>query len=479
MTDGRAYHERSNLIRFRKSIKRLRKLANRRSGFFRYYFAVVKNAKKKNVPRTKDELPSYKVYRSTIRPMVTRHPPFPEFSDNIKFLAENKNVFSRQSAILPSNGVFEVPSPFSLTENYDESFLFLKKLFFALYQDKFEDITLDYSKCSKVDIDASVCMDILIQDFVTHLHKCWKGRHPRKLKTIIPVHFNKEVEKILFSIGAYKNLLNREIKYEDIIPFPLMIGDNRSRKLGQDKEIEVTKMVDYIVECLSEMNRTLTWQAEDDLSKVIGEVLINAAEHCGHRYRYSIGYFQKTDSSDTDKVGVFNLAILDFGKTIYENFKALESEKLEVVERMKELSKTFTEGGLFRKKQFEEETLWTLYALQEGVTSVKAKKRGNGSIHFIESFFQLKGDLVHDKSSFLTLMSGNTRIMFDGAYPIRKVMRGKDNTEYKMMTFNESGNIEELPDDKYVTFAQNFFPGTLIVARIFIKFNNIEKEEKS
>ena len=74
---------------------------------------------------------------------------------------------------------------------------------------------------------------------------------------------------------------------------------------------------------------------------------------------------------------------------------------------MTELSSKYTNRGWFKKAKFEEETLWTLYALQDGVTSMP-KKRGNGSIQYIENFFKLKGDMVHDNISKLVIISGNT-----------------------------------------------------------------------
>jgi len=43
------------------------------------------------------------------------------------------------------------------------------------------------------------------------------------------------------------------------------------------------------------------------------------------------------------------------------------------------------------------------------------------------------------------------------------------------MTFNENGDIENIPDKKFVTFAENYFPGTIITAKISIKENITEK----
>ena len=43
-----------------------------------------------------------------------------------------------------------------------------------------------------------------------------------------------------------------------------------------------------------------------------------------------------------------------------------------------------------------------------------------------------------------------------------------------MMTFNDTGNIEEKPDSKYVRYEKNYFPGTMLSAKIRIDFNNTE-----
>jgi hypothetical protein len=43
-----------------------------------------------------------------------------------------------------------------------------------------------------------------------------------------------------------------------------------------------------------------------------------------------------------------------------------------------------------------------------------------------------------------------------------------------MMTFNAEGDIENKPDKKFVIFANNYFPGTIISAKICIKEFNTE-----
>ena len=131
--------------------------------------------------------------------------------------------------------------------------------------------------------------------------------------------------------------------------------------------------------------------------------------------------------------------------------------------------------GWFKKAAFEEETLWTLYALQEGVTS-KEKKRGNGSIQYIENFFKLRGNLEKDHISRMVIVSGNTRITFDGTYQIVPSQKEGETRKYKMITFNKSGEINEEPDKDFVTFVPHFFPGTMISARILIKYDNTNEQ---
>ena len=121
-----------------------------------------------------------------------------------------------------------------------------------------------------------------------------------------------------------------------------------------------------------------------------------------------------------------------------------------------------------RKREFEEETLWTLYSLQDGVTSVspeKYKNRGNGSLRFIESFYNLRGCSA-SKLSKMTLQSGRANIVFDGKYPVTEsFVKGE---KYRVLTFNNSGNIEDKPDNKYVRCSEYFFPGTFIHAYIYL-----------
>ena len=46
------------------------------------------------------------------------------------------------------------------------------------------------------------------------------------------------------------------------------------------------------------------------------------------------------------------------------------------------------------------------------------------------------------------------------------------------MTFNESGNIEEKPDKDYVKYSEEYFPGTIISAKILFDEDDFTDETK-
>ena len=186
---------------------------------------------------------------------------------------------------------------------------------------------------------------------------------------------------------------------------------------------------------------------------------MNADEHSTTKYRFSIGYFEKK-KSDGKSVGLFRLAIMNLGKTIYQKFKDPTCPNQKHVERMKQLSDKYTKRRMFFPKRFEEETLWTLYALQDGVTS-KKQKRGSGSITIIESFFKMKGNDDFDNLSQMMIVSGSACIKFDGTHKIQKKL-DENGKSMSVMTFNKSGSIEDQPDNKFVYGNDSFYPGTLI-----------------
>lgn len=405
-------------------------------------------------------------------------------SENLKYIADcHKTNLLLPSFYSPSKlkttQTISVPRLFSLVDNPDESFTFVKDVINCLYHNKVKRLRLDYSKCQAIHLGAQIYLDILLRDIFTYSRKL-VNKYPNygHLESVKPINIkNENVRKLLYSIGSYAILKSESVKYDDIVPYNLCefkVNPTGSKLFNiETKEIHVTEMVEYVIDSLARLRIELTQDSIENLSIIVGEVLINAEEHSTNNHRFSIGYFQEY-GINKEHYGIFNLAILNFGETIYDKFKSKDCPRQDVVSQMKQLSDEYTKRKFFGSS-INEETLWTLYALQEEVTSVspeKNRKRGNGSIKFIESFFNLKGNNgAQDDFSRLAVLSGNTSIVFDGTYGIQEKI--KNSEKFKVMTFNNSGNITDKPDSKYVKFVKNHFPGTIISAQILISKDDI------
>lgn len=383
----------------------------------------------------------------------------------------------------------KVPEVFSIIERPKESFDVIKKICSCFYHQCCQELTLDYVKCRYTDLLTQVFLDSVLMDIDRFLKICHRPQYRRyniikssvRLSTIGGKNYNDSILRMVNSVGSPANIINRRVEFPDVIPFRLIrydgVDSTDERRLGQ-KEHDTTLLIDYINDCLARVNKELTKDACKNLGYVIGETLINAEQHSSLKYRYVIGYFEENTNKESGHFGLLNLVIMNFGKTIYEKFKyPEEGEDIneDSVREMEKLSGQFKWKKLFND-DLTEETLWTLYSLQRGVSCIPAsiEKRGNGTIKFIESFFNIKGNQGVDNISHMYLLSGNTRIDFDGTYRVQKDANGKS---LGRITFNDSGSFQDKPNNKYVKHVDCYFPGTAIFVKLLIDDNDIKDEK--
>lgn len=406
--------------------------------------------------------------------------------ENLKYITSVKespfNLKSIRKEKYETNGRIIIPEMFSILDKPQESYTTLRKLLAALLLENNSYVTLDYINCKSTELSTQILLDIILMDVVRFQKKC--KAIDRQKRNLFPafgaININDEkVKKLIFSVGSPVNLGIQENDFWDIEKYKLRIHNNKKEKDVEkrmaQKELDTTEMVEYVINSLKRMNKKLTNDKLDDLCIVIGEILINAEEHSTTQYRFSIGYF-KEEKDNENHFGLFRLVILNFGKTIYEKFKSDDCPNKGIVNRMNQLSENYTKKSWLRKGEFEEECLWTLYALQEGVTSISqdSYKRGNGSIRFIDSFFNIKGTHRMDNISRMSIVSGRTQIIFDGKYSITEKRNAK-NEIFKVMTFNQSGDIEEKPDMDCVIYNKYYFPGTMISAKLLLNDDDIKQ----
>ena len=379
------------------------------------------------------------------------------------------------------SGVIMIPSVFSLCDNAEGTIIALKKVIYAFFIDIPQHIVFDYLNCTRIDIEAQALMDVILIEYKTFLNKCSSLTTQRAIYEL-PASFggrnmkDESLRKMMFSIGSPANLGIKKKDFPDIIKYPMCshqaLTENDKKELKARKELDTSLAIDYVIECLKKMGKKLTPKKRSDLCTVIGEILINAEEHSTLHHRFSMGYFHEVNEGGKH-TGLFHLVILNFGATIYEKFSENTDCPEETVNKMRALSEKYTSRSLFRSGEFEEETLWTLYALQQGVTSVPDMQRGSGTIQFIRSFFNIKGSPDVDNVSRMMILSGKTEILFDGTYGVQEKIEG--NNKFNVMTFNESGNIEDRPDQRFVKTTDTYFPGTIIVAKILLNEDDVKE----
>jgi hypothetical protein len=262
----------------------------------------------------------------------------------LDFLLTNKNVFSSNPVVIPKDGILRVPEIFSLSDAPVETSQFLKSFLYSLRFPPRDSLIIDYSKCKRIDLGASITMDIIFTEFIEHFQKLQKYNLPLQILSISGQNLHDEnVKRFIFSIGTHRTITGIKLNYPDIATYPLRIGKKGSN-LGSI-EIESTKLVEHIEKCLGMMKMTLNQPAQENLADIIGEVLNNAEIHSSTDYRYSIGHFEKSKEGDKN-VGVFQFVIFNFGQTIYERLKDKETcLNQDAVVEMLHLSEEYTKKG--------------------------------------------------------------------------------------------------------------------------------------
>lgn len=259
-----------------------------------------------------------------------------------------------------TNCYVEIPRHFSLIENPQESYSAIRKLIALSLYSNYPEIFIDYTKCNEFTLEAQVLLDLILKDIFKFYNRCRKKKCFKNYAKRITDRSTKgsSIRTMLFSVGSLAIHAKKQLEFSHVVPYNLCIHRSEVDTIRQAemKDIDTTTLSDYVDTCLSKMGRNLEDEQIDDLCTVIGEILINAEEHSSTRCRYSIGYFEEKEING-EKVGVFQLVIMNLGMSIYEKFKDENCPNPIIADKMKELSKQYTHKGFLRKKEFEEETL--------------------------------------------------------------------------------------------------------------------------
>ena len=377
------------------------------------------------------------------------------------------SVWPIVGGVEPKDGVvgISIPETFSFIENPAQTLGTLYRLRAAIENQSASEVYFDHSKCKLLDLCASVVTDVLVL----------RGKRQRHLRgTVLSASgtFSSDVDVnvLLKASGILKHLgvpdagLPKDVQ-QRLKLCPLKTGKPSPPEQTSDSELAATELTRFFDSCLSTEKYVLKAEWKGKLISLITEVLDNCEQHANRDHHwYTIGHFNQLEG---EAGGECHIVIFNLGDSIYESLKRNDTPE-SLKRQISDLASTHRSRGFFGlgKAKWEEETLWTLYALQEGVSRFTdapgGQDRGNGTVRMIKFFTDLAGE--HPK---MALVSGKTFILFDGKYQLRdKLSEGGE--KRKVIAFNERNDLGTPPDEEYVKSLPFKFPGTLVSLRFIL-----------
>lgn len=362
---------------------------------------------------------------------------------------------------------FVVPKTFSFLDNLEESLDALADLGLRLASDFTTSVYIDHSICDQLDLCASGVLDVLL----IRAHRYRKSRIQRAGQ----YSSNAKVNLLLRSIGLLANISHSDanLPHDVMKPFELFrlsIGHRSDPAKSTETEHVSGELVDFLNKCVLRLGYELLPDWKANLAGMISETLDNAEQHAFRDSEwYVIAYFEQRFVGDIG--GDCHLVLFNFGDSIYQSLRRSTTPK-PLRERIEALAKHHRNLNFFghNRSKWTEETLWTLYALQQGVSRFKgnpgSEDRGNGTVKMIEAIGQLCAG-----GRKVVLVSGSTCIEFDGRFTMKD--ESVDGDFQKIIAFNESNSLLSPPDPKAVRGLRGFFPGVLLSVRFDLTRANL------
>jgi hypothetical protein len=361
--------------------------------------------------------------------------------------------------------LLQFPAEFSFIENPDETIETIETLV-AHVLAKPHQIMVDQRGCTSMDLCAEAVLNACVR-IARRRHRCrWVGWRPLK----------PEVQEIARATGITRELgiektedLPSDIYYFDLVQGRM--GSTRSRE-SSECEVRASELIEYINRCLKRYDKQLTDGGQKKFADMIAEVINNCEDHSGRAEWWVSAYLRQPPGK---QYGDLHIAIFNLGDTIADTLQRLppESEIRGDIEKL--IAHHRRVGSL--DARYTEEALWTICALQSGVSSknVEADQlghRGSGTVRLMDAFFRL--GQVKDGSELpkMALVSGRTHIVFDGRYPLR-TLRTSVGEERKVITFNNT-SLNDPPDPSCVRKLERFFPGTVLSFRFFLDQKHLD-----
>lgn len=366
----------------------------------------------------------------------------------------------------------EMPANFSLIESPNEVFSIIHDLI-SIYENRVNSldytIHFDYSKTTNLELGALSLKNVICLS-LEKLGFTLSG-------TVEPWE-DDDLKGLYFFSGLYNALKLDPKQFLEYETPPLrlsLIGGGKNQPeipCGKMKlaGISETKVTDWFNNCLKNNGFILNAKGYNEFLLMLGEIFSNCDEHSGdeiNQYYCSAHYHHTKNGLGRVRISIFN-----FGQTIAEgldnntNLPKSTIKKIEIL-----INKHSKKFKIF--KDWDKESLLTLYSLQNEISRLydSKKTRGTGTVKFIQSFTQLGKTCLKEFAPKLTIISGHSQIIIDNS-DICNI------TSDLNIPLNKEQNLDYPPSDKYVKKNNCFFPGTMISLDIFLDRKTIIEEKE-
>ncbi|MDD4954488.1 MAG: hypothetical protein PHP17_00395 [Candidatus Omnitrophica bacterium] len=374
----------------------------------------------------------------------------------------------------------EIPEKFCFFSNPVVTNEFFEKLNTIFKRRKPRDIFITHENTKEISLSASYLFDRIIKEERNYWQK--KGIFIRLSGKISRL---KKVNDFLLSFGILNELgINAEKFSADIVDFDykdkyftIKIDGSRLNPTNKGKASE--ELAEYFNNCLRHNGFEMNIATKSSLIGIIGEIIGNAEEHCGNNEGkwHALGCYDKDEHN-------CSFAIINYGKTFYENLSDEKSTAAEVIARVKAIidkQKPLWEkvkGKIFQSQ--DEEAIWTVMALQDGISSKRTEfgqgsTRGQGIMDVLTFIDAIKSP---KKAAEIYLISGHAEIIIDYTYPIVNKEVGAMKEVRRIIAFNKAADLHQIPDDKKVIYLENKLEGTIFAGNFRIDRKYLEERNK-
>lgn len=366
-----------------------------------------------------------------------------------------------------------IPNSFSFKENYNGSITTIKNYLSSFIFGK-GDVVLDFSNCLNTDVSIFSFLHVCSNEIFSFRERYNDTLFHKVTKWVKCIASEKDgrTNRYLNAFG-YQEL---EDKFKDgtlFLPLKLISGKGKGTYSENPKSVACKKVADFINTSGEPFGVSLTPDSRNALEGFVSEVLNNAEDHSLRNSEWYVnGISFNFNKNDTEVVEV-NLAIINIGLSMYDGFEETKVKNISIYNKLDSLYEEHKrQFSLLR--HFEREQLFMLYMLNEGISRLKYEdsSRGNGTMNFIESFISLGsfGDENTNFSPKLNVISGHTVLTCDNKY------KPFVNKTLHQISLNRDQDIHKLPDNDYLSYAQESFPGTILEAKIYLNKEHILKQ---